>query len=196
MAYNEWCQYANNLYLDRNVAFTHQHAVYKNSGAGCFAISDRATESAFIPEDINRTNAIAEYRMNLIILSVGVLCVCAISAGPTGSKRVEGAHKERGILHGHKPVVKDVSSHIIGPNEENDGCKRQYPLTPNKVQQVPLAFNQYGISPALTAPPPGYVDVSIFSERRRIDRDMRVILRFDQYKGPLRENHSMPTISR
>lgn len=48
------------------------------------------------------------------------------------------------------------------PDEHHDGCHRQYPLTPKNDQQVPYAFNRYGISPFLTEPPKHYLEVCLF----------------------------------
>lgn len=51
----------------------------------------------------------------------------------------------------------------IGPGEEDDGCKREYPLTSKNPQQVPYAFNRYAISPILTKPPADFLEVSTIS---------------------------------
>lgn len=54
--------------------------------------------------------------------------------------------------YGHKDSDKDDNDHpFISFTEEHDGCKREFPLTAENKQQVPLAFNQYGITPALIA---------------------------------------------
>lgn len=53
--------------------------------------------------------------------------------------------------------------------EERDGCKRKYPLSAENKKQVPLAFNQYGISPDwLETPPTGYLEVSSINSISKI----------------------------
>lgn len=49
---------------------------------------------------------------------------------------------------------------LIGPSEHDDGCRRQYPFTPEGPQQVPFAFNRYALSPEIIADPPNnYLEV-------------------------------------
>lgn len=50
---------------------------------------------------------------------------------------------------------------LLSVNRKADKCERKYPLISNGAQQIAYAFQQYGISPDLTPPPPDYLEVSI-----------------------------------
>lgn len=66
---------------------------------------------------------------------------------------------------------KPSSGTPIGPTELDDQCKREYPKSPENLQQVPFAFNRYGISPKLTPPPPEYLEVE-YDELRTCQPDL------------------------
>lgn len=84
-------------------------------------------------------------RVNLVVLCFMTILVSDVFA------------KKRGLLSGsglvHKPTIDGVIP--IGPGDDNqDGCTRQYPLTPKNAQQVPYAFKRYSVVPDLLAEPP------------------------------------------
>lgn len=122
-------------------------------------------------------------RLSVIVLA----CFGAFLANTAFAAEVRGVIS--GILSskpgtattsGNKPDKPDKPEKPDNPNkpiesgheDDDDGCKRQYPLPPNNSQRIPYSFNRYGISPDLTEPPHGYLEVrhlcSIIAEAESI----------------------------
>lgn len=77
---------------------------------------------------------------------------------------------ERGVLSGifnDKPST--VLNQWIGPAEIDDGCEREYPLSPDNNRAVDLAYSRYNLVPQiLPFSPPTYLEVMNLLEINRI----------------------------
>lgn len=92
-------------------------------------------------------------RISVIVL----VCFGGVFAGHVPQDRQRGVLTD--LLSGNKPGKPDKPTEPASGHDD-DGCKRQYPLSPKNDQQLSYAFNRNGISPLLTAPPAHYLEVS------------------------------------
>lgn len=68
--------------------------------------------------------------------------------------------QQKGILSDAIAPVDNVHDQLIGPTAIDDGCQRQYPLTPLNSESILLAYHRYKIVPQIYPfAPAQYVEV-------------------------------------